>query len=336
MSKRKVTQATKAKLRKSSRLYQKVRKATANEMERRGTPLKGKDLTEFTKNVYGEFKGLSTKEVKVQDINDVIERVITGVAVISSGDFINPLNIPVQIVSGIFWFDLDNFIEVDLTAETGGKNLRFEVNAGEYGSTGIINLSDYQYEGSGVNQIIENVRDLIGDESEPYWEAEVRVRPNMMDDGNPDSYFLQFTLYVNGEQIIPTDTFEEAQLIEPSTETIEQRRERRREIVKRRKELAKQRREKVKRKEMRTRKRPTKKVVKEEPKPEKAPSKKEFDADRAANIQKALDRQERLLADAKALYDDGILTKQEFIAERKAIIKQTSDAIDKFKKGGLI
>jgi hypothetical protein len=324
--KRKVTQATRNKLRRASKLYQKVRKNTQKELERRGQPIKGKELTAFVRDkVYGEFKGLSPNEVRIADINDAVERAVTGTGILQIGEFFNPLAIPETLISGIFWFDIDNFIEVDLTAETGGKNLRLEVNAGEYGSTGIIELSEYTYEGSGLAEIIEQVREFVEDDSEPYWEGEARVRPRLKDDGNPDSYFLQFTLYVNGTQVAPSATFEEPAPIGKIEETIEERRKKRREIVKRRKELAKQKREKAKKKEAKMRKRPTKK----EPAKAEAP-------ERAKNVQEALDRQERLLKDSKELFDAGILTKKEFIAERKAIIEQTNKAIEKFKRGGEI
>jgi len=332
--KRIVTKATRAKLRRSSKLYQKVRKNTAKELERQGKELKGKELTAFVRdNVYGEFKGLSPQEVRANDVVEVVNRVLTGTGILQTGDFINPLSIPETLISGIFWFDIDNFIEVDLTAETGGKNLLLEVNAGDYGTTGIFELSEYTYEGNGLSEIIENIREAVDDDSEPYWEGEARVRPNMQDDGNPESYFLQFTLYIAGEQVKPTITTEEPKEIQLVEETIEERRKKRRDIVKRRKDLAKQKREKAKKKDMRTRKRPTKKqVVKEKAEPKKQP----FNKERAKNIQQALDRQERLLKDAKDLYDDGILTKKEFVAERKAILKQTDEAIKRFKRGGEI
>jgi len=324
--KRKVTQATRNKLRRASKLYQKVRKNTQKELERRGQPLKGKELTLFVREkIYGEFKGLSSNEVRIADINDAVERAVTGTGVLQIGEFFNPLAIPETLISGIFWFDIDNFIEVDLTAETGGKNLRLEVNAGEYGSTGIIELSEYTYEGSGLAEIIEQVREFVEDDSEPYWEGEARVRPRLKDDGNPDSYFLQFTLYVGGTQVPPSATFEEPAPIGKIEETIEERRKKRREIVKRRKELAKQKREKAKKKEAKMRKRPTKKEAPKAEVPE-----------RAKNVQEALNRQERLLKDSKDLFDAGILTKKEFIAERKAIIEQTNKAIEKFKQGGEI
>lgn len=341
--KRRVTQATRAKLRRSSKLYQKVRKNTQKQLQKKGQLLKGKELTEFVREkIYIEFKGLNPSDVKISDITDAVDRALTGTAVIQLGDFFNPLAIPETLVSGIFWFDIDNFIDVDLSAETGGKNLRFEVNAGEYGSTGLLKLSEYTYEGSGLSDLIENVRDAVEDDSEPYWEGEVRVRPNMKDDGDPNSYFLQFTLYVNGTQIPPTETFEEPQPMQLIEETIEERRAKRREIVKRRKDLAKQKRDKAKKKEMRGRKRPTKKeivkpeVIKVEPIKPVKPVVEPFNKERAKNIQIALDRQERLLKDSKDLFDQGILDKKEFIAERKAIMAQTEEAIKRFKRGGEI
>lgn len=332
--KRNVTKTTRAKLSRSSKLYQKVRKLTNSELEKQGKPLKGKDLTKFIKdNVYPEYKGLSASQVKAQDIADSVTRTLKGVAIFDSGDYYNPFLIPSTLISGVFWFDLDNFIDVDLTAETQGKNLRLEINAGDYGSTGIIDLNEYTYEGSNLSQIIENVRELIGDESEPYWEGEVKVRPNRQDDGNPDSYFLQFTLYVGGQQIKPSATFEEPKAFEMPTESMEERRARRREIVKRRKELAKQRREKVKRKEMRGRPRPKKKEAPKAEKPAEAPA---FDEKKAAAVDKLLERQDNELRNLERLYEKKLLTKKEFLSERKAIIDQYTKALDKFKKGGEI
>jgi hypothetical protein len=80
--KRKVTQATRNKLRRASKLYQKVRKNTQKELERRGQPIKGKELTAFVREkIYGEFKGLSPNEVRIADINDAVERAVTGTGV---------------------------------------------------------------------------------------------------------------------------------------------------------------------------------------------------------------------------------------------------------------
>jgi hypothetical protein len=89
--KRKVTQATRNKLRRASKLYQKVRKNTQKELERRGQPLKGKELTAFVREkIYGEFKGLSSNEVRIADINDAVERAVTGTGVLQIGEFFNP------------------------------------------------------------------------------------------------------------------------------------------------------------------------------------------------------------------------------------------------------
>lgn len=335
IKKKKVSQATRKKLSRSSKLYQKVRKTTQNELDRVGKPLKGKDLTEFVKEkVYLEFKGLSPRDVKIQDIKDVVEKALNNTAVITPSLYFNPLNIPVTLISGIAWFDIDNFIEVDLAAETGGQNLRIEVNAGEYGSTGIFDLSDYIYETMGLQEIVENLRELVIEgEDYPFWEGQAVVRPNFKDDGFPDSYFIQFTLFVNNQQVPPSATFDEAQPMPLTQETLEQRRARRRDVVKRRKQLAKEKREKSRRKEMRGRERPTTKAPMKVEKEEKVVQK-GFDEKRAQEIQKILDRQERLLDKEEKRFDKGLYTKKQFTAARQDIINQTNRAIEKFKKGG--
>ena len=47
--KKKVTQATRRKISRASKLYQKVRKTVSKELEKQEKPLKGKDLTAFIK-----------------------------------------------------------------------------------------------------------------------------------------------------------------------------------------------------------------------------------------------------------------------------------------------
>jgi hypothetical protein len=317
--------------------YNKVYKAVKKFAQKNDLQWSIKEIRDFTKKkVYPDFKGEKSYQVRVRDIKAVIqtqlqEPIPSSVqGVQSSQIYYNPLLISPSRTTGILWFDIDDYLSVDLRSEVEPMDLRVEVNAGEYGSTGIFDLLNYQYEFTGVNEIIESIRESLEDDSEPEWVGQPVIRQGFTDDGQTDSYFLRFTLYIGGKEIPPTFTAEVSTTEIPlPQETLEERRARRKEITLRKKELAKVRRQAMKEKEARKRPRPTKKE-----KPTLEP--KTSQETRSKNVQEALEREKEMLADAERLFREGILTKKEFIAERKEIMATTKLAISKFKDGGVV
>jgi hypothetical protein len=227
------------------------------------------------------------------------------------------------------WADLDDYLDVDLRAVVNNQPLRIEINAGQFGSTGIFNLQDYQYEATQVNEIYEGIREVIDNDSNAEWNGRVMVRKGFTDDGNPDSYFLQLVLSANGAEIPPTETLEESIGIELPKETQEQRRARLKDIIARKKELASVRRKKLKEKTMRQRERPKKK---------EAPATEVLSEalQRQENIKEIMATQEKLLEKADAYFEKGIYDAQELKARIKEITDQTNLALSKFKRGGEI
>jgi hypothetical protein len=317
--------------------YNKVYKAVKKFAQKNDLQWSIKEIRDFTKKkVYPDFKGEKSYQVRVRDIKAVIqtqlqEPIPSSVqGVQSSQIYYNPLLISPSRTTGILWFDIDDYLSVDLRSEVEPMDLRVEVNAGEYGSTGIFDLLNYQYEFTGVNEIIESIRESLEDDSEPEWVGQPVIRQGFTDDGQTDSYFLRFTLYIGGKEIPPTFTAEVSTTEIPlPQETLEERRARRKEITLRKKELAKVRRQAMKEKEARKRPRPTKKE-----KPTLEP--KTSQETRSKNVQEALEREKEMLSDAERLFREGILTKKEFIAERKEIMATTKLAISKFKDGGVV
>ena len=317
--------------------YNKVYKAVKKYVAKNELEWSAKEVRDFTKKkVYPDFKGEKSYQVRVRDIKAVIQTQLkeptpsSVQGVQSSQIYYNPLLISPSRTTGILWFDLDDYLSVDLRSEVDPMDLRVEVNAGEYGSTGIFDLLNYQYEFTGVNEIIESIRQSLEDDSEPEWVGQPVIRQGFTDDGQTDSYFLRFTLYIGGKEIPPTFTAEVSTTEIPlPQETLEERRARRKEITLRKKELAKVRRQAMKEKEARKRPRPTKKE-----KPTLEP--KTSQETRSKNVQEALEREKEMLADAERLFREGILTKKEFIAERKEIMATTKLAISKFKDGGVV
>lgn len=321
------------------RAYNKLYKAVKKYSNKNELNWNVKTIREFTKEkVQPEFKGERDYDIRVADIVSIIELNLkpsggsNAVPVPDeASDYFNPLLISPTFTTGILWFDLDDYLSVQLKGEVLPKDLRFEINGGEdYGATGIIDILSYEYHSSGVHDIVENVRGSIGDESEPEWVGTPVVRPNFQDDGQTDSYYLRFTLYVNGIETPPTVPAETSTAQIPVTEeTIAERRARRKEITLRKKELAKLRRQAKKEKEARKRPRPTKKE-----KPTTEP--KVDQVERSKNVQMALAAEKEKLAESERLFDKGILSKKQFIEERKLIMETTQLAISKFKDGGVI
>lgn len=321
------------------RAYNKLYKAVKKYAKKNELGWDVKKVREFTKeNVQPEFIGERDYDIRVADIVSIIELKLkpsggsNAVPIPNEADnYYNPLLISPTFTTGILWFDLDDYLSVQLKGEVLPKDLRFEINGGEdYGATGIIDILGYEYNLSGVHDIVENVRASIGDESEPEWVGTPVVRPNFQDDGQTDSYYLRFTLYVNGIETPPTVPAEVSTAQVPVTEeTIAERRAKRKAVTERKKELAKQRRQAKKEKEARKRPRPTKK--------EKATTEPKIDqVERSKNVQLALAMEKEKLAESERLFDKGILTKEEFKAERKLIMETTQLAISKFKDGGVI
>jgi hypothetical protein len=276
---------------------------------------------EILKVIYPQFKG---KKINPEDVKTV--RAVVNEYFSQQNDYYNPLLLPSAFLSGIFWFELDEYLTVQLRGEADPKDLRFQINAGDLGATPIINLKSYEYFSSSVNEIVENVRNFVDNASEPEWSGIPVVRQGFTDDGKADSYFVQFTLYVNGQEVPPTENYEYA-IKEIDEGTLEQRRRRRKEIAVRKKELARLRKEAERLKKVKKTALPTKKVRAEKTTAEQQ-------KERAENINRQMMTQAELLADSERLFREGILTREEFLAERKLIMQQTQTAISKFEKGG--
>ena len=223
---------------------------------------------------------------------------------------------------GIDWWLANDYVQEELKAATTPLNLRFEFNAGiEFGTTGIVELIGFDYVASGLQGIIENIRESVDDKSGPVWNARVLVRKGFKDDGKADSYFLQFYLTIDEVEIQVTETIEEVTFeIQVPQLTLAERRKKRSEFVKKKKDIQKQRKQLEREKKMRTRPRPSKK---EEPKEKEKPKKEapkevtENDLKRQENIDKLFERQEKRLAEVKQDFKDKILTKKFLFSSTK-------------------
>lgn len=308
-------------------LFEKLKKATFKELKKNKLEYTDKQLNKFVRTiVLPIFRGLNPRDVKVKDIREFVSEQLTNV---TKSTYYNPLFIPLGEITGIMWADIDDFLSIDLRAIVDNNALRVDINAGVSGTTGVFNLQDYQYEATQVNEIYEGIRELVTNNSDAEWNGKVVVRKGKKDDGNADSYILQFTLYVDGVEIPPTTTLDESSGIPSPKETQAQRRDRLKAIIARKKELAAQRRKKQKETSMRKRERPKQKEV-------PATEDKSESLKRQENVKEVLETQKQLIADAERYYKDKIYDKKEFKERLLQIDALITLALSKFKRGGEI
>ena len=283
-----------------------------------------KKIRKFTsEKVFPYFKGQDPNKLNVADIKAVVYSLIG-----KSSEFYNPLLIPTATTTGIFWFDLDEFLDVKLKAEVDPLNLRFAVDGGTYGNTGIMNIKEYEFYTSGLQQIYEDIRGELENTSDAEWSGIAVLRDGYRDDGKTDSYYLRFTLFINGQEI-PPSMEQEVGTSKVDFGTFEDRKKKRKAVITKQKDLALKRKELEKQKKIKETFLPTKKVRKSE-----TPDNLKIAQMRGDNIQNALKEQRELLADSERLFKEGIFTKEEFIAERKQIMETYKEAIKRFEKGG--
>lgn len=309
------------------KLLEKLVRHTTRELKKQKLYIDDKRTLEFVKlDVLPIFRGLNPRDVKVKDIRELVSDLLKTTPAIQ---YYNPLFIPIGDITGIMWADLDDYLDVDLRAIVDNQPLRVEINAGAYGSTGIFNLQDYQYEATQVNEIYEGIREVVNNDSNSEWNGRVIVRKGFQDDGNAESYFLQFVLNAGGQDIEPTESLEESIGVEIPKETQEERRARLKGVIARKKELAGERRKKQKEKSMRQRERPK---TKEAP----ATEVKSEALQRQENIKDIMATQQKLIDDAERYLSNSIYDQKEFKARLKEITEQTNLALSKFKRGGEI
>ena len=168
----------------------------------------------------------------------------------------------------------------------------------------------------------------IENASDAEWSGIPVLRDGYTDDGKADSYYLRFTLFINGIEQTPS-VEREVGTAKVDFGKLEDRKKKRKEVVTKQKDLAKKRKELEKQKKIKEAFLPTKKVRKSE-----TPDNVKIAKMRGDNIQNALKEQRELLKDTERLFKEGLLSKEEFISERKQILDTYKEAIKRFEKGG--
>lgn len=333
------------------KFYNKTVKITRDELKKKGLDISYNNARKFTSNfVYSKFKGFPPSKVKASEIREVAQKAIdenlTAAPLPQPAEFIDPRIIPEYDVDGIQYWEMNDFLtgagdnnifnSRALQGANSGKNLRFEVIAGATDRTGELTLLEYDGVLSGVLAIIENIRELVDNGSGPYFSGTVGKRAGMTDPNNPDTYVLQFILYVNDQPVVPPDeTVTMLPQRELTAEEYEAEKRRLADKVARQDEIDRRKEEAARAKARKTAKRPTKKKKVKEPEPAPQPPAKE----KKTRGDRVLELNEQKIKELEMLrkdLDDKIITKKEYKADRERIMQQYELALKKLKRGGVV
>jgi hypothetical protein len=143
------------------------------------------------------FPKLKTKDTQsIRDIRSEIKKIVSA---LPPKEICNPLYLSEAYLSFIEYYEIDNHIRNVLP-----DCLDIRINAGIYGKTKLFNTANYTYSGSGVQDIVESIRENLEDlpsGQNPYFSGTVKLKNKKKNDGNPDNYFVDYILYEND---IPT------------------------------------------------------------------------------------------------------------------------------------
>jgi hypothetical protein len=148
-----------------------------------------------SQSIYPAFKNTAVSKINIE----ALRRIISAELKKLKKDICDVLAIPENVYQAINYFDIDDFLGSILP-----PCIFAEVVAGEYGRTEILNTKEYNFYGSGVQQITSNINNAIRNHeleddtnNIPFYSGQVQLRPAKPNDGNPENYYLQLVLYIN-------------------------------------------------------------------------------------------------------------------------------------------
>jgi hypothetical protein len=149
-----------------------------------------------SEELYPKFK--NADRVLVGQVNKDIRGIIKGLPPI---EICNPLYLSEAYLSFVEYYEIDNHIRKVLP-----ECLDVRVNGGEFGKTKIFNTSNYSYYTDGVQNIIENIRKEVDNNSgRAYFSGIVKLKYRKKNNGEAQNYFVDYVLYLNDEAVASDD-----------------------------------------------------------------------------------------------------------------------------------
>jgi len=145
-----------------------------------------------SKDLYPSLKGQSLYKLKKRSLKAKISGLIDKVPPKVGCD---PNLIDPEVYRSIDAFAIDEFLTNIIP-----NCINVKVSAGDMGETRIFNTRNYSYTRSGVRDIVEKVREYASEVSSDIdWSGVQQLKPNKPNDGNPENYYIEFILNLNGE-----------------------------------------------------------------------------------------------------------------------------------------
>ena len=209
----------------------------------------------------------------------------------------NPNTIDKKYLNEIEFYSLDSYIK------SLPDCLNVRVDGGIYGSTKIFNTRSYNYNRSGTQQIVEEIRRSISSYDEVYFQAIATLKDNKKADlTKANNYFLDLVLIDNGNLKAPSGK---------SKKTIQPKGT------------------KLPTKKVNPKQEEKKKAVKRKPLGKKNDG---FKIENKAKKEQILIDYNKNLARFEKLYKMGAISKEVYISEKKEITKEKNDAINRLPK----
>jgi len=149
----------------------------------------------ISEKIYPQFKGIAPSKVGVKAISTEIFKVLDTIVPKEGCD---PNLISPSVYADVMWFELDDYIRDVLP-----KCIYVRVDADNLGKTKIFNTANYNYETSGLRNLLDKVRDEVKNSSSASFTGVKRLRRGKPNDGTPENYFIDFVLVINSNPTKP-------------------------------------------------------------------------------------------------------------------------------------
>lgn len=149
----------------------------------------------ISEKIYPQFKGIAPSKVGVKAISTEIYKVLDTIVPKEGCD---PNLISPSVYADVMWFELDDYIRDVLP-----KCIYVRVDADNLGKTKIFNTANYNYQSSGLRNLLDKVRDEVKNSSSASFTGVKRLRMGKPNDGTPENYFIDFILVINSNPTKP-------------------------------------------------------------------------------------------------------------------------------------
>lgn len=150
--------------------------------------------TLVSKFIYPIYKDVPKYKIRKKDLRQRFQNIVESIPPKEGCD--------PNLISSELYRSIDAFAIDEYLSQIIPNCIYVKVNAGNLGATKIFNTRNYSYTRSGVRDIVEKLREYVDEiSSDVEWTGIQTIKPNKPNDGNPENYYIEFVLVLNGEQV---------------------------------------------------------------------------------------------------------------------------------------